>query len=604
MRSADYWSRRMDQLNESMLDKGEDYIKTQNAEYDKAMARIKKETEAWYGRLAKNNGVSMAEARKLLTNNELKEFRWTVDEYIKAGRENAVDQRWLKQLENASAKAHITRLEELQTKLQQEVEVLAGKRQKGSAGALGGIYKDGYYKGIYEVQRGIGKGVPFAGLDSRQIDKVLSKPWAPDGSNFSARIWRDRDKLVAELQTIMTQDLIRGEPSDKLINDFAKRMGVSKRAAETLIRTEAAYFSGQSRLDGYQQTGVERYQFIATLDSRTSQECRGMDSEILPVSEAQAGRNYPPLHVRCRSTTIPYYEDGEEGERTARGGADGKTYSVPGNMSYEDWTAQHAPKDATEPPSTDDPQPQEPPKVIPAEPQQVPQAFVPAKTIRAAEQAAIKDYGFDAADYSGLDLESVNSVNRAMHKAMSDFPAIKGFAKQIKAVDTEDFVAQASLAYTDGKVAASLQVSSRYYKSSEIDDIIKASVEAKHWPVGSTRESLFIHEFGHLLEYSHAMRVMGAWTGVALSVDDAQVIWSRVQKGVLSQAIMLEALESLGIANLPKNITDELSGYANKNSKEFLAEAFAEVVGTEKPRRLSVEVINILRRKLKEAGLL
>lgn len=374
MRSEEYWAKRMENLNEAELKKGEDYIKAQNAEYDKAMARIKKETEAWYARLARNNEISMAEARKLLTANELKEFHWTVDDYIKAGRENAVDQRWMKELENASAKAHISRLEELQLKLQQEVELLTAQRVKGTTEVLGDIYKDGYYKGIYEVQRGAGKGIPFAKLDGKQIDKVLAKPWAPDGRNFSSRIWADRDKLLAELQTVLTQDLIRGEPSDKVISDFAARMGVSKSAAERLILTESAYFSGQSRMDGYKEQGIRSYQFVATLDSKTSKECRAMDGEVIPLSEAKPGVNYPPLHAYCRSTTIPVFEDdeaSEPGERAARG-KDKKTYSVPSNISYKDWAEKHAPKDTEKPPAVSEPPAVDPPPVKTTEPEPTP----------------------------------------------------------------------------------------------------------------------------------------------------------------------------------------------------------------------------------------
>lgn len=372
MRSEEYWARRMEDLNEAELRKGEAYIKKQNEEYDKALARIRKETEAWYGRLAKNNNMTMAEARKLLTANELKEFHWDVQEYIKRGRENAVDQRWVKQLENASAKVHISRLEELETKIRQEVELLTARRVSGTTEVLGNIYKDGYYKGIYEVQRGVGEGIPFARLDEKRIDKVLSKPWAPDGRNFSSRIWTDKDKLLSELQTVLTQDLIRGESSDKMIADFAERMGVSKRAAKRLILTEGAYFSGQSRLDGYRETGVSHYKFVATLDSRTSEECRHMDGKVIPTSEAKAGVNYPPLHAYCRSTTIPVFDDDgedelETGERAARD-EDGKTYYVPADMTYKEWAEKHAPKDAEKPPEPEQPRPAEPPKVKTADP--------------------------------------------------------------------------------------------------------------------------------------------------------------------------------------------------------------------------------------------
>lgn len=377
MKPEEYWAKRMEALNEAMLAKGEEYIRKQNEEYEKALARIREKTERWYARLAKNNDISLAEARKLLDRNELKEFHWTVEEYIKRGRENAVDQRWMKELENASAKVHITRLRELEIHLQNEIEQLTAKRLKGTTDTLGGVYKDSYHRSIYELQKGTGVGSSFAMLDDRQVEKVLSKPWAPDGSNFSARIWKDRDKLVNELQTILTQDLIRGEPADKVITDFAERMGVSRHAAERLIRTEAAYFSGQSRIDAYREMGVEQYKFVSTLDKRTSEICRDMDGRVFRLSEAKAGVNYPPLHVYCRSTTIPHFEDAEPGERAARDD-EGKTYYVPGDMTYREWEKEHGaggkPKDAPEPhpKATEPPQPVDPPKVRQVEPPKLP----------------------------------------------------------------------------------------------------------------------------------------------------------------------------------------------------------------------------------------
>lgn len=359
MKSDEYWQKRMETLNEAELNKGEEYIKQQQVEYEKSLARIRQETESWYARLAKNNDVSMAEARKLLSAKELKEFHWTVEEYIERGRENAIDQRWMKQLENASAKVHISRLEEIELKTRQELELLAARRVKGTTDVLGDIYKDGYYKGIYEVQRGIGQGLPFAKLDVRQIDKVLAKPWAPDGRNFSARIWGDRDKLVAELQTSLTQDLIRGGNVEKVISDFSHRMNVSRHAAERLIRTEAAYFSGQSRLDGYKETGVKHYKYVATMDARTSDQCRDMEGKIIPLSEAKAGVNYPPLHAYCRSTTIPHYSESESEEEAV--------YDVQEDLTYKEWLKQHAPNDATEPPVVDEPAPVTPPAVTQVE---------------------------------------------------------------------------------------------------------------------------------------------------------------------------------------------------------------------------------------------
>ncbi|MHB0944586.1 minor capsid protein [Paenibacillus sp. ALE1] len=361
MKSEEYWSKRMDALNEAQLSKGDAYVRKMEIEYAKANASIQKDIDVFHQRFAKNNEMSLAEARQVLKAGELKEFKWTVEDYIKAGRENAVDQRWMKELENASIRVRMTRLEALKLQMRQHVEVLTGKRQTGAKELMGDIYKDGYYHSVFELHKGTGLGATFSKLDKRQIEAVISKPWAADGSNFSARIWKDRDKLVHELQTVLTQGMIRGDTPDKMINALSDRMGVSRSAAARIIQTESAYFAGQSRMDAYKELGVEQYKFTATLDKRTSSICRHMDGEVFAVSEAEVGVNYPPLHAYCRSTTIPHYEDNVQ-ERVARD-EDGKNQAVPGDMTYEQWEKEYIKPNAPNEPAesnTPDPEVEEP----------------------------------------------------------------------------------------------------------------------------------------------------------------------------------------------------------------------------------------------------
>lgn len=357
MKSEEYWSKRMDALNEAQLGKGDAYIRKMEIEYAKANASIQKDIDVFYQRFAKNNEMGLAEARQVLKAGELKEFKWTVEDYIKAGRENAVDQRWMKELENASIRVRMTRLEALQMQMRQHVEVLTGKRQAGAKELMGDIYKDGYYHSVFELHKGTGLGATFSKLDKRQIEAVLSKPWAADGSNFSARIWKDRDKLVHELQTVLTQGMIRGDTPDKMINALSDRMGVSRSAAARIIQTESAYFAGQSRMDAYKELGVEQYKFTATLDKRTSSNCRHMDGEVFALSDAEVGVTYPPLHAYCRSTTIPHYDDNVQ-ERIARD-EEGKNQAVPGDMTYEQWEKEYVkPNAPNEPAESNMPDPE------------------------------------------------------------------------------------------------------------------------------------------------------------------------------------------------------------------------------------------------------
>ncbi|ETT55199.1 hypothetical protein BSK66_31230 [Paenibacillus odorifer] len=363
MKSEAYWAKRMELLNESLLDKGVPFTKAMNKEYRKAQISIQTDVNNFYQRFADNNGiVSLSAAKQVLKAGELKEFKWTVEDYIARGKENAIDQRWMKELENASIRVRVTRLESIQLQMKQHVEELSVKRLSGTTELLGNVYKDGYYRSIFELEKGIGIGASFSKVDKRQLEAILSAPWAPDGSNFSSRIWTDRVRLNGELRNIFAQGLIRGDTSKQMIQQLQDRMGVSEKAATRLILTESAYFAGQSRLAGYKELGVEEYRFTATLDNKTSAKCQDMDGKVFAIVDAVVNVNYPPLHAHCRSTTIPHYDDNIKA-RVARD-EEGKTETIPEDINYKEWAEKYAPE-ATETVSVDTPSKQAPETPLP-----------------------------------------------------------------------------------------------------------------------------------------------------------------------------------------------------------------------------------------------
>src|SRR5690606_20868692 len=158
---------------------------------------------------------------------------------------------------------------------------------------------------------------------------------------------------------------------------------------------------GGARAAGCRASGVvARSDFLATLDSRTSEICRSMDGRVFALSEREVGVNYPPLHARCRSTVVPYFDDEiDPGERIARD-EDGQTYYVPGDISYQQWYekyVQNQNNDSGGSPRSKD-------------------TFKPAQSIKEAENFAIKELGFTSVKYDGLDLVSVNTLNSVMQK--------------------------------------------------------------------------------------------------------------------------------------------------------------------------------------------
>ena len=336
MKHKDYWRKRFEQLEEAQNNKSVKYYLELEKQYKLAINSIEKDILAWYNRFAESEGISLLEAKKLLNTRELEEFKWSVEEYIKYGKENAINQKWMKELENASARVHITRLEALKLQIQQQVEVLYGNELDGIDKLMRDIYTSGYYHTAFNVQQGVNVGWSLMSLDTNRINKIISKPWATDGLNFSERIWgKYRPTLVNELHTKLTQSIIRGENPKNLVNDFAKRFNVSKSQAKNLIMTESAFFASASRKDCFSDLDVEKYEIIATLDLRTSNICRELDGKIFDMKDYQVGITAPPFHCRCRTTTAPWFED-EEGYRAARG-EDGKTYYVPSSMKYNEW---------------------------------------------------------------------------------------------------------------------------------------------------------------------------------------------------------------------------------------------------------------------------
>lgn len=196
-------------------------------------------------------------------------------------------------------------------------------------------YKDTFWKGAYEIQKGTGVGWQLEPLSPSRIETVLKRPWTADGKTFSNRVWSNQAQLVANLETKLTQSIIRGKGAGSFVTDLAKEMGVARYRAATLAYTEAAYFSSEAQGECYNVLHVKRYQIDATLDHKTSEICQEMDGKVFLLSERKPGVTTYPFHPRCRTGDAPYFDD-LWGSRVARN-ASGKVYRVPGNMTYKEW---------------------------------------------------------------------------------------------------------------------------------------------------------------------------------------------------------------------------------------------------------------------------
>lgn len=337
MKHNDYWKKRFENLEAAQMNKGIDFYNRLAMQYEKAAVRITKEINAFYARYASENKITFAEAKKQLIGRELQEFRWTVEEYIEKAKTLNYSTKWAKELENASIRYRVTRLEALKLHMQQQIEILVNNEIDELDKVIRSIYEEGYYRTAFEIQKGFGVGSSFMRLDVNKINKVIATPYTADGLNFSKRIWgKHRPELIQKLNTELVQSIIRGEDPQKLINKIAKHFDVAKRQAGNLVMTESAFFASVSTKDSLKELDVEKFEIVATLDSHTSETCQEMDGKVFPMSEYEIGVTSPPFHVNCRTTVCPYYEDDEPSYRAARD-ADGNYIKVPENMTYKEW---------------------------------------------------------------------------------------------------------------------------------------------------------------------------------------------------------------------------------------------------------------------------
>lgn len=337
-KNSDYWKGRFEQLEEASHKKAEAVYASIENSYIQAQKEIESKINNWYVRFANNNQITINEAKRLLNSQELKELKWDIQEYIKYGKENRLNDIWMKELENASAKYHISRLESLKIQTQQSMEVLFGNQLDEIDKMATNIYSDEYYHSCYELQKGFNIGWKIASIDENKLQKIISKPWAIDGKNFSERIWGNKTKMVNELHNQLTIMCVQGKSPDNAIKYMSKKFNTSKSQAGNLVMTESAYFSSLAQKDCFNDLDVEKYENVATLDSHTSAICQDMDGTVFDMNNFEPGVTAPPFHNYCRTTTVPHFDDDYDfvGERAARDDK-GNTYYVPDNLKYKDW---------------------------------------------------------------------------------------------------------------------------------------------------------------------------------------------------------------------------------------------------------------------------
>lgn len=341
---SNYWTKRFEEEEKQRNISNKAYAKEIEKQYKIAENKIKSDIEKWYIRIADNNQISLADAKKLLTKDELKEFKWTLAEYTQKAKSGA----WKKELENASARVHIQRLEALQLQVKNSIETLRNKENEMLEDYLIKNYEDTYYHSLYEISKGLNLKTSFATLDRNKINQVIGKPWLKDGKTFSDRIWQDKEQLINTLRTKITQSFITGSTLDEAVEDISKfvsdKIKNKEYVARRLLETESAAYASKAQIEAFKSIDVEKYEIVATLDLHTSEICQEMDGKVFNISDQEIGVTVPPFHSHCRTVIAPYFDD----EPTRASRDENGEYKEVKYMNYKEWKEQYIKKSHTQ----------------------------------------------------------------------------------------------------------------------------------------------------------------------------------------------------------------------------------------------------------------
>lgn len=353
--ASKYWLGRYLAIKKAQLSKAKRY----EDDYRKRMAETQKaievEMDSWIARYAKEDGtLDPLEAKKLLRGKDLKEWKYTLAEWEAMAKEGGYE----KEMNLEYYKSRVSRLKELEGQLAIIMTKPTRKEMTAFEDLLTNTHKETYLKTLFTRQMqtsSISKA--FNRLDPNTVQALVRNGW--QGSNFSERIWQNStQKLPKMLTESLFSGMVLGQSKDEIQQTLKHRLkGFTDNDIHRLVITESAYITEQATDLAYDETGVDKIEWIAALeihtcdtpievDGKTYKGCRGLDGQVFTRSRKLL---LPPAHPFCRCTTAPWDEilDEIEFSRWARDPETGESVDTTAT-TYKEWEKMVGVNDAQE----------------------------------------------------------------------------------------------------------------------------------------------------------------------------------------------------------------------------------------------------------------
>lgn len=299
MNSEEYWKNRETEQRKHNIQDEAEYQKRIQEIYQNMIDEIEKEINGFYGRYAKKEGITMAEAKKRAAKADIEALGRKAARYVK-DKDFSDQANEEMRLYNMTMK--VNRLELL--KAQIGLEMVAGFDE------LQKYYDEKLTdRTIAEFERQAGILGKTIQDNAKAANAIVNASF--HNATFSDRIWMYQDMLKNDLSSLLQTGLIQGQNPRRLATHLRKRFGVSQSNAERLMITELARVQTEAQKQSFERNGFEEYTFLAL--GTACPICRALDGKHFKIKKMMPGENAPPIHPRCRCS-ISAYEDSEDYE--------------------------------------------------------------------------------------------------------------------------------------------------------------------------------------------------------------------------------------------------------------------------------------------------
>lgn len=299
MTSREYWARReAEQLLHNLSDEA-DAARRLDAIYRDMLDACQKEIESCYGKYASTEGITLAEAKKRVSELDIEAYARKAKRYVA---DKNFSDRANEELRLYNLTMKVNRLELLKANL--GLELLRGYDELDA-------FLEEILQGrtLDELRRQAGILGETVRNNAKAASAIINASF--HNATFSDRIWSNQSLLKIELDRLLQSGLIQGKNPRALARELRKKFDSSRYNAERLMRTELARVQTEAQKQSFLRNGFEYYEFVA--NGGCCDLCSALDGKHFRVRDMTPGENAPPMHPNCRCSTAAW-EDSEEYE--------------------------------------------------------------------------------------------------------------------------------------------------------------------------------------------------------------------------------------------------------------------------------------------------